>query len=157
MRCHSISSLFGHRHCCTIPATPGAGCVGGPTTSTDALHDTATTYIMSELRHEMPIVFPTQSSHIADYTQNPFASTHSLDTNPFDDPPQRPAAASPNAAARLEEIRRREADLERRESELNNRADHIRKHGRNNFPPCSYGIFQSRLLCSHTASCQFSL
>ncbi|KAF8197447.1 scamp family-domain-containing protein [Pholiota molesta] len=57
---------------------------------------------------------------MTDYTQNPFASTHSLDTNPFDDPSsQRSAGAvSPNAAARLEEIRRREADLERREADL---------------------------------------
>lgn len=69
----------------------------------------------------------------ADYTQNPFASTHSLDTNPFDDPPQQ---QQPSSAARLEEIRRREQDLERREAELNNKADHIRRHGRNNFPPC---------------------
>ncbi|KAF9483755.1 scamp-domain-containing protein [Pholiota conissans] len=80
---------------------------------------------------------------MTDYTQNPFASTHSLDTNPFDDPPQRSAAAAPNDAARLEEIRRREADLERRESELNNRAEHIRKHGRNNFPPFFPLIFHS--------------
>ncbi|PPQ72595.1 hypothetical protein CVT26_003698, partial [Gymnopilus dilepis] len=42
--------------------------------------------------------------------ENPFASTHSLDTNPFDDPqPQQEPASS----ARLEEIRRREQDLER--------------------------------------------
>uniref|UniRef100_A0A8H7Y5X3 Scamp-domain-containing protein n=1 Tax=Psilocybe cubensis TaxID=181762 RepID=A0A8H7Y5X3_PSICU len=67
------------------------------------------------------------------YTQNPFASTHSLDTNPFDDPPQQSASAA--NAARLEEIRRREQDLERREAELNNKAEHIRRHGRNNFPP----------------------
>ena len=52
----------------------------------------------------------------ADYTQNPFASTHSLDTNPFDDPASlQPNAPSPNDAARLEEIRRREQDLERQE------------------------------------------
>ncbi|CAA7271655.1 unnamed protein product [Cyclocybe aegerita] len=77
---------------------------------------------------------------MTDYTQNPFASTHSLDTNPFDDPPQR---SSPAADARLEEIRRREQDLARREAELNNKAEHIRRHGRNNFPPFFPLIFHS--------------
>jgi len=62
--------------------------------------------------------------------ENPFASSHSLDRNPFDDPPQQPQAH----AARLEELQRREADLERRETELRQKADHIRKHGRNNWP-----------------------
>ncbi|KAG2020232.1 hypothetical protein CC2G_005597 [Coprinopsis cinerea AmutBmut pab1-1] len=79
-------------------------------------------------------------------TQNPFASTHSLDTNPFDDPTpqaQPPSFPSPSDAARLEEIRRREQDLERREAELNNRAEHIRRHGRNNFPPFFPLIFHS--------------
>ncbi|KAF9535295.1 scamp family-domain-containing protein [Crepidotus variabilis] len=71
-------------------------------------------------------------------TENPFASTHSLDTNPFDDPPQQP-----NYAARDEELRRREAELQRRESELHNKAEHIRRHGRNNFPPFFPLIFHS--------------
>jgi len=71
----------------------------------------------------------------ADYTQNPFASTHSLDTNPFDDPI--PAhSASPTEAARVEQLQQRERDLEQREQELNAKADHIRRHGRNNWPPC---------------------
>jgi hypothetical protein len=74
---------------------------------------------------------------LADYHQNPFASSHSLDTNPFDDPPQRSASSiTANEAARLEEIRRREQDLERRESELNNKTEYIRRHGRSNFPSC---------------------
>ncbi|TFK29995.1 scamp-domain-containing protein [Coprinopsis marcescibilis] len=69
------------------------------------------------------------------YNQNPFASSHSLDTNPFDDPaPAQQSIPSATDAARLEEIRRREQDLERREAELTNKADHIRRHGRNNFP-----------------------
>ena len=69
------------------------------------------------------------------YTENPFASTHSLDVNPFDDP----AAAQQSAnATRLEEIRQRELDLERRERELAQKSEHIRKHGRNNWPPCEY-------------------
>jgi hypothetical protein len=70
--------------------------------------------------------------YTANYT-NPFASTHSLDANPFDDPPPQPSATE---AARLEELRRREQDLERRETELNRKADHIRRHGRSNWPPC---------------------
>ena len=89
---------------------------------------------------------------LADY-QNPFASTHSLDTNPFDDPPQQSASSiksvSPEEAARLAEIRRREEDLARRETELNNKAEHIRRHGRNNFPPCqcnSNSLFPSHLI-----------
>lgn len=51
--------------------------------------------------------------------------------NPFDDPPQQSSHS-----ARLEELQRREADLERREAELNQKAEHIRKHGRNNWPFC---------------------
>ncbi|EKM82633.1 hypothetical protein AGABI1DRAFT_34378, partial [Agaricus bisporus var. burnettii JB137-S8] len=35
---------------------------------------------------------------------------------------------------RLEDIQRREAELERRETELHQKAEHIRKHGRNNWP-----------------------
>lgn len=78
---------------------------------------------------------------LVDYQQNPFASTHSLDTNPFDDPPQTAKPVSPEEAARLAEIRRREEDLARREADLNNKADHIRVHGRNNFPPCQCNSF----------------
>jgi secretory carrier-associated membrane protein len=63
------------------------------------------------------------------YGQNPFASTHALDTNPFEDP----QAAH---QTRADDLQRREQDLERRERELNQKADTIRKHGRNNFPPC---------------------
>ncbi|TFK76382.1 scamp-domain-containing protein [Pluteus cervinus] len=65
-----------------------------------------------------------------DYNQNPFASTHSLDHNPFDDP----QPVNTSSDARLDAIRQREQDLERREQELNAKADHIRKHGRNNWP-----------------------
>ncbi|KAF7778679.1 hypothetical protein Agabi119p4_3024 [Agaricus bisporus var. burnettii] len=64
-----------------------------------------------------------------DYNKNPFASSHSLDINPFDDPPKQPSSS-----ARLEDIQRREAELERRETELHQKAEHIRKHGRNNWP-----------------------
>ncbi|KAJ3564056.1 hypothetical protein NP233_g8549 [Leucocoprinus birnbaumii] len=68
---------------------------------------------------------------MSNYNENPFASSHSLDVNPFDDPPQQQQSSY---NTRLEELQRREADLERRETELNQKADHIRKHGRNNWP-----------------------
>ncbi|KAG5634373.1 hypothetical protein H0H81_002206, partial [Sphagnurus paluster] len=80
---------------------------------------------------------------MTDYTHNPFASTHSLDTNPFDDPSTpTPYKTQPTAAeaSRLEEIRRREADLERREQELNTKADNLRRHGKANWPPCKDGL-----------------
>jgi hypothetical protein len=76
----------------------------------------------------IPLLIPSPS---AQFTENPFASTHSLDTNPFDDP-----APDSAHAARMEELAQRERDLERREAELTQKADHIKKHGRNNFPPC---------------------
>ncbi|KAH0827165.1 scamp family-domain-containing protein [Lanmaoa asiatica] len=72
----------------------------------------------------------------ADYTQNPFASTHSLDANPFDDP-------NPKQNARVQDLNSRERDLERREQELNQRAEYIRKHGRNNWPPFFPLIYHS--------------
>ncbi|KAH7889349.1 scamp family-domain-containing protein [Phlebopus sp. FC_14] len=77
---------------------------------------------------------------MTDYTQNPFASTHSLDANPFDDPA--PTHAAQNSA-HLDELNRRERDLERREQELNQRAEHIRVHGRNNWPPFYPLIYHS--------------
>jgi len=80
---------------------------------------------------------------MTDYHQNPFASTHSLDANPFDDPPAQSASAQAAEQTRLEELRRREQDLERREAELNNKVEHIRKHGRNNWPPFLPLIFHS--------------
>jgi hypothetical protein len=73
------------------------------------------------------------------YTENPFGSTHSLDANPFDDP----TAPDPAHAARMEDLTQRERDLERREAELAQKADHIKKHGRNNFPPFYPLIFHS--------------
>lgn len=69
----------------------------------------------------------------AEFTQNPFASTHSLDTNPFDDP-----------SVKTQDLDRRERDLERREQQLNEQAEHIRKHGRSNWPPCPYFSSLSR-------------
>ncbi|CCM04618.1 uncharacterized protein FIBRA_06802 [Fibroporia radiculosa] len=81
-------------------------------------------------------------------TENPFASTHSLDANPFEDPVSRhgtPKSSypSPAHAARLEELNQRERDLERREQELSQKAEHIRRFGRNNWPPFYPLIFHS--------------
>ncbi|KAH7107542.1 scamp-domain-containing protein [Auriculariales sp. MPI-PUGE-AT-0066] len=73
-------------------------------------------------------------------TENPFASTNSLDTNPFDDPtPTQPSfgqsgAAPQRTAGRLDDIERRERDLEAREQALNSKQENLRKHGRNNWP-----------------------
>jgi hypothetical protein len=81
---------------------------------------------------------------MTELTQNPFASTHSLDTNPFDDPVQS-SSSLPNDTrdARLEQIGQRERDLERREQELNAKAEHIRTHGRSNWPPFYPIIYHS--------------
>ncbi|TCD64648.1 hypothetical protein EIP91_003808 [Steccherinum ochraceum] len=74
------------------------------------------------------------------YNENPFASTHSLDANPFDDPSplsstsKFPPSGSDVHIVRQQELDQRERDLERREAELTNKAEHIRKHGRNNWP-----------------------
>lgn len=70
-------------------------------------------------------------------TENPFASTHSLDANPFDDPP------ADNPANRAAELDRRERELQAREQELNKKAEHIRTHGNKNFPPFFPLIYHS--------------
>ncbi|KAH8928353.1 scamp-domain-containing protein [Atractiella rhizophila] len=44
------------------------------------------------------------------------------------------AGRTDDTAARLAEIRRREEELERRERNLGDREDHMKKHGRNNWP-----------------------
>lgn len=77
------------------------------------------------------------------FNENPFASTHSLDTNPFDDPVSASASSAKVDATRLQEIEQRERDLERREQELTQKADYIRQHGRNNWPPFYPLIFHS--------------
>ena len=80
-------------------------------------------------------------------TQDPFASTASLDANPFDDPfadqdsVNKPSQYSHElAASRTADLDRRERDLERREHELHQKAETIRKHGRNNWPPGDYPL-----------------
>jgi secretory carrier-associated membrane protein len=78
-------------------------------------------------------------------TKDPFASTASLDVNPFDDPfadqdsINKPSQYSHElAASRVADIDRREHDLERRERELHQKAETVRKQGRNNWPPGDY-------------------
>lgn len=92
-----------------------------------------------------PLRYPQLPTHpdsyfSAELTQNPFASTHSLDANPFDDPPTQSSSSftSTTKDTRIEQISQRERDLERREQELNAKAERIRTHGRNNWPFCQY-------------------
>ena len=79
-----------------------------------------------------PFIHLTHSIHI---TENPFASSASLDRNPFEDP-FADAEPSAHTSSRAAELEQRERDLERRERELQQKSEHIRRHGRNNFPPC---------------------
>ncbi|KIO28172.1 hypothetical protein M407DRAFT_184171 [Tulasnella calospora MUT 4182] len=70
--------------------------------------------------------------------ENPFASNASLDQNPFDasDPFSDPTSTrSAGTDARAADLARREQELAAREAELNQRAEHIKTHGRNNWPP----------------------
>jgi len=78
------------------------------------------------------------------YTENPFASTQSLDQNPFDDPndSKPPSYALPSAAAAANVLSQRERDLEAREAEIARREHNI-KHGKNNFPPFFPLVFHS--------------
>lgn len=78
-------------------------------------------------------------------TKNPFSSSASLDVNPFDDPfadqdsvNKTPQYLPELTATRAADLDRREQDLERRERELHHKAENIRKHGRNNWPPCKF-------------------
>lgn len=83
--------------------------------------------------HHRSLVSITELWLIVDaYTENPFASTHSLDANPFDDPND--TRPSPKAS-RNDDIERRERELAAREAEIARRETNI-KHGKNNFPPC---------------------
>ncbi|KAH9050663.1 scamp family-domain-containing protein [Lactarius hengduanensis] len=76
------------------------------------------------------------------FTKDPFGSSASLDVNPFDDPfadqdsvNKTPQYSPEIAASRTADLERREQELERRERELHQKADTIRKQGRNNWPP----------------------
>jgi hypothetical protein len=83
------------------------------------------------------------------FTKDPFSSSASLDVNPFDDPfadqdsvnKTRQQHSPDLAASRAVDLERRERDLERRERELHQKADTIRKHGRNNWPRCEYPLY----------------
>ncbi|KAG6330457.1 hypothetical protein ID866_8632 [Astraeus odoratus] len=76
---------------------------------------------------------------MTEFNENPFASSHSLDANPFDDA----APAQDKTQARLEDLERRERELQRREQEINQRAEQIRAHGRKNWPPFFPLIYHS--------------
>ncbi|KAM0754033.1 scamp-domain-containing protein [Meredithblackwellia eburnea MCA 4105] len=101
---------------------------------------------------------------------NPFADPHSMDSNPFEDPsvqqaressrheygygaetptnnesyPQQQQASASNRsdemAQRFDDLERREQELKAREAALAAKAEHIRKHGRNNWPPGPFPI-----------------
>jgi len=70
---------------------------------------------------------------MSEITENPFASTTSLDQNPFEDPAPPPPVAGAKGN-RLDDLERRERELQAREAELARRQEHIRLHGRNNWP-----------------------
>lgn len=74
--------------------------------------------------------------------ENPFASTDSLDKNPFDDPGVGTYSAStstydPSLAAREAELRRREEDLRAREREVAQQQEAIQRRRKNNWPKCT--------------------
>ncbi|GAA5885397.1 hypothetical protein JCM6882_009601 [Rhodosporidiobolus microsporus] len=93
--------------------------------------------------------------------QDPPSQHYGSDSNPFQDPVVQHGAqsssayvqeddayskgassyslpqqtAQPDVQARLDDLQRREQELASREQALQNKAEHIRKHGRNNWPP----------------------
>ncbi|KAB5596524.1 hypothetical protein CTheo_161 [Ceratobasidium theobromae] len=76
---------------------------------------------------------------MSNYNENPFASTHSLDANPFDDPADTHAQST---AAKQADLERRERELAAREADISRRETNI-KHGKNNFPPFFPLVFHS--------------
>ncbi|PVG02764.1 scamp-domain-containing protein, partial [Serendipita vermifera] len=78
-------------------------------------------------------------------TENPFASTPTLEANPFDDPNTATSSfhQQESFSSRQADLDRRERELAAREEALHQRSEHIRKHGRNNFPPFFPLIFHS--------------
>ncbi|QRW27494.1 RNA recognition motif protein [Rhizoctonia solani] len=76
---------------------------------------------------------------MSNYHENPFASNHSLDANPFDDPTDNRTAQTTSKQVDLE---RRERELAAREAEISRRETNI-KHGKNNFPPFFPLVFHS--------------
>jgi hypothetical protein len=91
-------------------------------------------------------------------TKDPFASTVSLDVNPFDDPfadqdsTNKPSQQHSHelAPSQVADLDRRERDLDRRERELHQKAETIRKQGRNNWPPCEYPLPFNRFRTAFT-------
>ncbi|KAL5529650.1 hypothetical protein ACEPAG_5635 [Sanghuangporus baumii] len=71
--------------------------------------------------------------------ENPFASTDSLDKNPFEDPGASTYSASTSTydasvVAREAELRRREEELNARARELSQQQDYIQRRRKNNWP-----------------------
>ncbi|KAI5123324.1 hypothetical protein M0805_001749 [Coniferiporia weirii] len=80
--------------------------------------------------------------------ENPFASSHSLDEDPFNDPvsTNTPPKFDPAHADRVAELERREAQLRVQEENLRReqeRVGNMRRNGRNNWPPFFPLIFHS--------------
>ena len=73
---------------------------------------------------------------------NTFASTHSLDENPFEDPVSNSYTGyNPNIDSRAAELDRRQAELDAREAQIRREQEQLsnaRKNGRNNWPPCMF-------------------
>lgn len=80
--------------------------------------------------------------------ENPFASTHSLDENPFDDPTPTTNTFGQSQATldRAAELDRRERELAAREQQVREQQERISRHGKNNWPPCTLPAFESLLL-----------
>lgn len=80
--------------------------------------------------------------------ENPFASTHSLDENPFDDPTPTTNTFGQSQATldRAAELDRRERELAAREQQVREQQERISRHGKNNWPPCTFPAFESDLL-----------
>lgn len=60
---------------------------------------------------------------------------------------------APADAMRIEELRRREQELDAREREITQRADHIQRYGRNNWPFCKCHPAVRLLTRESTPSC----
>ncbi|GAA6051827.1 hypothetical protein JCM3770_005485, partial [Rhodotorula araucariae] len=89
-----------------------------------------------------PFASPLDSRQGYHADSNPFADpvvqqglgSHQHEDYPADPAPQT-APANADVQARLDELQRRERELAARESALTAKQEHIRKHGRNNWPP----------------------
>jgi len=87
--------------------------------------------------------------------ENPFASNASLDMNPFDDPTTTSAYTPSDLNTQAADLARRERELAAREAAVNKQADHVRKHGRNNWPfffPLIYHSIAEEIPEAHRAT-----